>query len=100
MGAPLDPASNDRSGQRFNRMQASLGYIPNAWDQAELLRAYTQDDHPLIERPEPVEDLCRPLSEHCYEPCPLCPGNSATCPCDPDAVEAAVWARFQRGKAA
>lgn len=73
--------------------------IPDAWAMAERFRPYVKDSHPPLERPELVEDMCRPLSERCYEPCPLCPGNSATCPCDPDLVEAAVWARFQAGRA-
>lgn len=74
--------------------------MPNLWDQADRMRDYVQDDQPPIERPEPVEDLCRPLSARLYPDCPLCGRDVNGCACDPDAYAEAVWLGFQREKVA
>lgn len=74
--------------------------MPNLWSMADQLREYTQDQHPLLERPEPVEDLCRPLSAGMYPLCPLCRLDVNGCDCDPDEKGDALWLQFQRERAA
>lgn len=73
--------------------------IPNAWSLAERFRPYVRDDHPPMERPEIVEDMCRPLSAGLYPDCPLCGASIAVCPCDPDESGEALWLQFQTAKA-